>query len=548
MKRIWIALGVASLVAVTVVTVLLLMTTPEGRGVRPVQLAGLAAPPGFSRAESTGLFVGVRTFSHDDTLEVPYAVDDAVELAYQFSLDQRTSLVPPRRVVLALSGRPQSDGAKEKLRKLQAAGARIENATAGDIHHLLRDQTARAGANGMLVFSLATHGFLDDDGDAWVLGSTSAIGSTETSLRTAALFDIAGEASRSLIFVDACRDRTGQTSRGAGTDRTTAAPLLRKMARVEGQVIFYAAAPERYAFDDEVHQNGVFTKAVLDGLDCEASAPRGEVIVETLHRYVEREVRRWIVKNKGPFEGPATQISMEGDTHRMPLAQCWRSSGDRLRVVADGAKLTAYDEKTRPIWERDLGAEIVDTAVVDLDADGLVDVVVSMRDRITVLDRDGEPRWTKSGDALPLATFTTGDLFRRHTSQIVAVWADERSVTSRLTVLDSDGDELSRYEHPGRLRHVAVIRPTNMHAPKIAVTDDHSVSVLEPKKLAPVWRQALLSPKETIRELRIVDANRDARRDISVTTNRGRTVFASDGTILLGNAEWQDVRKRRRRE
>src|SRR3712207_7062193 len=51
--------------------------------------------------------------------------------------------------------------------------------------------------------------------------------------------------------------------------------------------------------------------------------------------------------------------------------------------------------------------------------------------------------------------FRSGDLFRKHTNQIVAVWAGENSTTSRLTVLDSDGNELSRYEHPGRLRRVA---------------------------------------------------------------------------------------------
>ena len=51
-------------------------------------------------------------------------------------------------------------------------------------------------------------------------------------MRTATLFDIAGETARSLIFVDACRDRIGQTSRGASPDPATAAPVISRMARI----------------------------------------------------------------------------------------------------------------------------------------------------------------------------------------------------------------------------------------------------------------------------------------------------------------------------
>jgi hypothetical protein len=138
---------------------------------------------------------------------VPYAVDDAVDLAYKFSLDQRSSLIPPQRVVLALAGKPRKEDSERKLRELRDAGARIENATSGDILHLLNEQVDRAGDTGFFVLALATHGFLDKNGDAYILGSTSAIGSMETSLRTATLLDIAMPRARS--FIDACRDRIG---------------------------------------------------------------------------------------------------------------------------------------------------------------------------------------------------------------------------------------------------------------------------------------------------------------------------------------------------
>ncbi len=62
---------------------------------------------GFDAGESSALFVGVSQFSKDETLTpVPYAVDDAVDLAHLFVLE--LGLVSPGqgRVALALSGEP----------------------------------------------------------------------------------------------------------------------------------------------------------------------------------------------------------------------------------------------------------------------------------------------------------------------------------------------------------------------------------------------------------------------------------------------------------
>jgi len=55
---------------------------------------------------SAGLFVGVQKFTKDSSLaDVAFAVDDAVDLAYTISIEEH--LVPPERVVLALSGQPR---------------------------------------------------------------------------------------------------------------------------------------------------------------------------------------------------------------------------------------------------------------------------------------------------------------------------------------------------------------------------------------------------------------------------------------------------------
>jgi hypothetical protein len=512
------------------------------RSVTPVKFAETLTPGKFSRDASAGLFVGVRDFSHDRMLTVPYAVDDAVDLAYRFALDQRVGLVPPRRVVLAISGMPQKDDSKQRLRELREAGARIvTDASTGDILHLLKQQAARAGDEGLLVLSIASHGF-QQNGDAYILGSTSDFGSTETSLRAATLFDIAAQASRSLIFIDACRDRTGQGSRGGTPAIDSHAPLINRMRHVQGQVIFYAAANGEYAFDDPVHQNGVFTKAVLDGLDCQASAPRGTVLVETLHSFADRQVRRWIHDNRNRTVNPATQVSMEGETRNMPLAQCWRTPASRLRVAVDGSTVTAYGIDTRPLWRKEFGEPVVHAEAADLDADAFYEIVIGLRSRIVVLDRDGKELWTRSGAPRTVATFTTGDLYEKHTNQIVALWNDTSVSTSRLTVLDSKGAERS-IDHPALLRHVAIGRATNHYAPRIVMATDRNVLLLRARTLAPEWQQRLRSPAETIRELRIVDGEHGARRELAIDTASDTTSFTFDGKILRqsGKVLWQEV-------
>ena len=502
---------------------------PDGRSVQPLRASALASA--FSKNDSTALFVGVRTFAHG-TAEVPYAVDDAIDLAHRFALEPRVALIPPRRVVLALSGKPRKEESKQRLQKLKDAGARVEDATSGDILSLLERQAARVGTGGMLVLSLATHGFLHDD-DAYVLGSTSTFSAPESAVRLATLLDIAGRTSRSLVLVDACRERVAAGARGAAP---SAAPIIGKMSRVHGQAILYAAAPGAYAYDDEVSQNGVFTKAVLDGMSCAASAPRGEVIVSTLHTYVEREVRRWFERSGRRLAGPATQVSMEGETRNMPLAQCWRNPCVRIRISANGTTLTARDDDGRTVWQQAFADAIVYAETADLDADAFPEVVVGTRDGITVLDRDGQQLWERRGEAMSLRTFTTGDLFRKHTHQIVAIWTD--GSRSRLTVFDSAGKELGDLEHAGQLQRVAVGRTTNMHAPKIVVAGVDDLVVIHAKRLEAVWQRRILAPP-AIDDLRIEDANRDARRDIVIATGSGRTLFTFDGEILAeGGARW----------
>src|SRR5689334_16616427 len=64
--------------------------------------AGVTGRGGFDPTASAGLFVGVSTFEDERILEIPYAVDDAVDLAHLFAIE--LGLVAPERAVLLLAG------------------------------------------------------------------------------------------------------------------------------------------------------------------------------------------------------------------------------------------------------------------------------------------------------------------------------------------------------------------------------------------------------------------------------------------------------------
>ena len=115
---------------------------------------------GFNRDESAALFVGVRDFTHRELSSVPYAADDAVDLAYLFVFDWRSRLVRADRVILALSGDPVKSESRRRLEMLQHAGASVRHADAADIVFFVKRQSALAGKNGILILSLATHGFV----------------------------------------------------------------------------------------------------------------------------------------------------------------------------------------------------------------------------------------------------------------------------------------------------------------------------------------------------------------------------------------------------
>jgi hypothetical protein len=496
----------------------------RSRSVRPVT----ALPPasaGFDREQSAGLFVGIGVFTPDKTLPTLYAVDDAVDLAYVFAMDRRVGLVPPHRIVLALSGEPKKPESKRKLKELLAAGARREPATETDILRLLRSQAALAGADGIFVAFVATHGYVHD-GEPYLLGSSSLFGDHDTVIPAAKFFQIAGDsaAARSLIFVDACRERAEAGVRSGAPDVETVAPLLAKMKRVRGQVIFYAAAANQAAYDDPESQNGVFTRAVIDGLGCNAQS-KAIVTAASLHESVKRRVRDWIRKHKGRDVDPATQISYEGDSDEMPLAQCPPPPPreNPTRVSVDGTSVTVFDQNDKELRRYDHGEPVVHAETADLDADGQSEVIIGVRAGISAFDRAGRSLWSSHEDGLTLHGFVTGQLARDRTRRVVALWHGKRG--SRVSIIDSHGERAEPFEHEDQWRQVLIDRPTTRHMRRVIVSSARKVCVLEPKSGR--WCSVLTPQTESLVQMEIRDVDADDRRDIVVTTASGDT-FAID--------------------
>ena len=538
------ALAVGVVLVLVAVTATIVPLAMHGR--RSVQrvsaLPPPPPPPPFNPAQSAALFVGVSKFTHDEVAPVTYAVDDAVDLAYEFTFDMRVHLVEPSHVVLALSGKPVKVESEQRLRELEQAGVQIKPADQSDILALLHKQAAVAGKSGMLIVSLATHGFARD-GVGYVLGASSLVRFPETNLSTAKLLDIiaASEAQRSLVFVDACRERLLERTRAAETDPVHALSILYgRMKRTRGQAIFYAAPAGRYAFDGD--GNGVFTKAVLEGLRCNASAPRSVVTAETLATFVNRNVRDWIRKNHDPSAAAGIQWSFDGDAKNMPLALCWQPPGRIAggiavaRVSVSASTLVAFDENGARLWSRRLDSAIARAEVVDLDADNRPEVVAATRQAVVAFDSAGNLRWSVNEDGLPLREIAIGDVFRKHTREVVALW-DAGAASSRLSVYAPDGQRLSTSTGRIRFEHVAIDRPTSHHAPKIIATGASLVALFHPKKIGsgkPEWSSRIAGK---ITRLRIVDYDQDGRNDIAIETANGRKVFLDFDGNVLGRAD-----------
>ena len=279
---------------------------------------------GFDASQSAGFFVGVSEFEDSSFTTVPFAVDDAVDLA---SLFVRLELLEPEKVVLALSGQPRKAASRERLQQLVEGGARIVGATLGLFTDYVYSQGRASGESGLFIVSIATHGFSDQGNDYLVASDTRQRRIQRGGISFSEVIDdiSLSRASRRLVLVDACRERLSTGTRAGGVDPASAmgAAFSEAIAQASGMVILSATVLGGFSYDDQGRQNGVFSAAVIDGLGGEAPAgQRSLITAQTLAGYVDAQVRDWVADNRPQHVKLSRGITIqsEGPAASMPLA------------------------------------------------------------------------------------------------------------------------------------------------------------------------------------------------------------------------------------
>jgi len=304
---------------------------------------------GFDPAASAGLFVGVSLFEDERIASVPFAVDDAVDLAHRFVVD--LGLVGPLRATLLLSGEPRKPESAERLARLLERGVVRRGAHLGDVYDALDELAGRTGPRGLAVLTLATHGLSDQGGDFFLAADSRRRRQLEMGVRVPLVFDemaraIEGlDAGRALVLLDACRERLTR-GRRAGAEPPMAQTFAEAIGHAHGVAVLAGATLGGFAYDDDERRNGVFTAAVLDGLDGRARpGPDGWITVRTLADFVQESVAAWVRR------------------HRPEDADSSRGIERRIEATAEGLPLAPHPETTR---ERERYRERRDKALARL--------------------------------------------------------------------------------------------------------------------------------------------------------------------------------------
>jgi hypothetical protein len=219
--------------------------------------------------QSAGVFIGIEAFhAADAPLEVPYAVDDAVDLAYLFT--NELGLLAPEHTAALLSGRPHKERSRQHLDTLtQRATVMLDDVDAARVYDAVDKQLAQLGARGVLVLAIATHGYTTTGGQHVLLTADSGASMP----RGVVLGEILRRQKRGrlLLFVGACRERLGSAS---APDSATAMSekFFEELRGAGGYAVFSASAPGGFAYSDDTTQNGFFTRALIATFHRQAAA------------------------------------------------------------------------------------------------------------------------------------------------------------------------------------------------------------------------------------------------------------------------------------
>jgi uncharacterized caspase-like protein len=116
-------------------------------------------------------------------------------------------------------------------------------------------------------------------------------------------------AAHRMMFIDACRDTTGSSSKSAPVLSSFREASVRELMKSEGLKIFFSTAPGTQSFEDRVSHNGYFTHYLLEGLSGKAATPEGLVTFDSLAKWVSRAMN----SDAKVYQTPYWNQSASGD-------------------------------------------------------------------------------------------------------------------------------------------------------------------------------------------------------------------------------------------
>jgi len=371
---------------------------------------------GFDVSQSAGLFIGVTSFDDPRLAEVPYAVDDAVDLAYLFSVE--LELIAPDKVTLAITGDPKKQASVERLRALLGAGASQQTPNVTDIYRMLGEIPLEAGPKGLFVLSIATHGFSDQGSDFVVAADSRRRRIARTGIPIGEIFDDVSQARspRRIVMIDACRERLSAETRAGGIDPDSKMTegFTNAIAEAEGQVVLSGSTLGGYSYDDHELKNGVFSSAIIDGLLGRAPAnDEGFITAVNLAEYVNERVLLWIGANRPQQSNSAKGIEsrLSGNAAKMPLSMVtqererFKAARTRGRRLVDVLENTADPQYVTPEMAKEISALV--TSADPRALGPLLDRMDLLEERGAAYSEEFAEWWTSEGqaeflDAIPL--------------------------------------------------------------------------------------------------------------------------------------------------
>lgn len=277
---------------------------------------------GFQPDESCGLFIGINHFDDRQIPTLAFAADDAVDLAFLFSCE--LELVPPARVHLALSGKPQKPETADQLDWLLSRGALRVAPCTNNICRQVYEVSQLTGQRGIYVVTAATHGF-SDQGREFLAASDSWLRRLETTgIPVATLLDDIARAltPRCLLLLDTCRARLAAGTRALEGEGMSDS-LARALSNATGLAVLSSTTLGGYSYEDEAQRNGIFTSYIVKGLRGQSPADvNGFITISSLAKYVNQEVLTWVKRNRENHVGLSRGITctLEGKAGDLPIA------------------------------------------------------------------------------------------------------------------------------------------------------------------------------------------------------------------------------------